>query len=214
MPHRASHWIWSCRNLMRMEVHLESVLSPTPTPHPSPHPSFSDCSKKCHRNYLKKHEQIKQIWSQNSEKWEQNGAETEPNQAKRSPRQSCGAKGRILAALGVTWGRLGRSFAPLGVALVDLLLLLGSLWTPFFDVGGFWMGLEAQPMHFWSIFGAILHQKALKKQCQNKFYSEFEKPWFLRHVCSKNVILEVVRASKIKKNTLKIHEKSSFKQVV
>ena len=60
MPHRASHWIWSCRNLMRMEVHLESVLSPTPTPHPSPHPSFSDCSKKCHRNYLKKHEQIKQ----------------------------------------------------------------------------------------------------------------------------------------------------------
>ena len=157
MPHRASHWIWSCRNLMRMEVHLESVLSPTPTPHPSPHPSFSDCSKKCHRNYLKKHEQIKQIWSQNSEKWEQNGAETEPDQAKRSPCQSCGAKGRILAALGVTWGRLGNPFAPLGLALVDFLFLLGSLWTPFVDVGGFWVGLEAQPMHFWSIFGAILH---------------------------------------------------------
>ena len=133
---------------------------------------------------------------------------------KKSPLQSCGAKCRILAALGVTWGRLGRSFAPLGVALVDFLLLLGSLWTPFFDVGGFWMGLEAQPMHFWSIFGAILHQKTLKKQCQNKSYSEFEKPWFLRHVCSKNVILEVVRASKIKNKSLKIHEQSRFKQVL
>ena len=163
---------------------------------------------------MEKHEKVKQIWSQTSEKWEQNGAETEPDQAKRSPCQSCGAKGRILAALGVTWGRLGRPFAPLGLALVDFLFLSGSLWTPFVDVGGFWVGLEAQPMHFWIIFGAILHQKTLKKQCQNKFYSEFEKPWFLRHVCSKNVILEVVRASTIKKNTLNIHEKSRFKQVV
>ena len=103
----------------------------------------------------------------------QNGAETEPSQAKRSPRQSYGAKGRILAALGVTWDRLGRSFAPLGVALVDFLLLSGSLWTPFLDFDGRWMGLEAQPMHFWSIFGATLHQKTLKKQYQNKLYSEF-----------------------------------------
>ena len=73
---------------------------------------------------------------------------TEPDQAKRSPCQSCGAKGRILAALGVTWGRLGNPFAPLGLALVDFLFLLGSLWTPFVDVGGFWVGLEAQQMHF------------------------------------------------------------------
>ena len=36
-----------------------------------------------------------------------------------------------------TWARLGRFFVPLGVAL-DL----------FVDVGGFWVGLEAQQMYF------------------------------------------------------------------
>ena len=42
MPHRASHWIWSCRNSMRMEVHLESVLPP-----PLALFNFSDCLRKC-----------------------------------------------------------------------------------------------------------------------------------------------------------------------
>ena len=102
-----------------------------------------------------------------------------------------------------TLGRLGRFVAPLGVALDPisrfwwLLDGLGSSTNAFLD-------------HFW----AILHQKTLKKQGPNKFYSEFEKPWFVRHFCSKNVILEEVRASKIKKNTLKIHEKTRFKQVM
>ena len=46
--------------------------------------------------------------------------------------------------------------------------LLDGIWTS---------NLE----HFWS------QQQTFKKQCKNEMYSEFEKPWFLRHVFSKTV---------------------------
>ncbi len=81
-----------------------------------------------------------------------NESKTAPKQNQAKPRGPHGnlveQKVGFVAVLGVTWGRLGRPFAPLWVALVDLLLLLGSLWTPFLDFDGFWVGLEAQQMYF------------------------------------------------------------------
>ena len=176
MPHRASHWIWSCRNLMRMEVHLESVLSPTPTPHPSPHPSFSDCSKKCRRNYMKKHEKSSKI----DPKTVKNERKTAPKQNQIKPR---GPHGNLVEQKVAFW-RLSGS---LGVALGTLLHHLGSPWSIFCSSWGrFGSHLSMLVAFGWAwklnqcIFGAFLEpfciKKHWKKQCQNKFGSEFEKP--------------------------------------
>ena len=92
-----------------------------------------------------------------------------------------------------TWARLGRFFAPLGVAL-------DPIFRCWWLLDGLGSSTNAFLEHCWSHFAS----KNLEKQCQNKFYSEFEKSrFFLRRVYSKNVILEVIRASKIRKNTLK-----------
>ena len=159
MPHRASHWIWSCRNLMRMEVHLESVLSPTPTPHPSPHPSFSDCSKKCRRNYMKKRKKSSKF----DPKPVKNESKTAPKQNRIKPR---GPHANLVEQKVAFW-RLSGS---LGVALGALLLHLGSPWSIFCSSWGrFGPHFSILMAVGWAwklnqcIFGAFLEPFCIKK---------------------------------------------------
>ena len=132
------------------------------------------------------------------------------NQAKpRGPRQSCGAKGWILAALGVTWGRLGRSFAPLGIALVDFLLLLGRFGSHFsilMAVGWAW---KLNQDHFWRHFASTNIEKTMPKQDLFRI----RKTWIFATCLQYKLDFGGGQGIKHPEKTLKINETSGLKQV-
>ena len=75
---------------------------------------------------------------------------------------------------------------------------------------------KSMPKKFRNLTTKLLKNdiKTIKNHWKFNDFLEHVKPWFLRHVCSENVILRVLGVSKINGKSMKIHLNSRFENVM